>query len=166
VLFPFCETPKDFAEAVKRRKLTRAGPEVIKILAGLKPWKGGNPLLRAIHDMDILDKHQALVPIIAGGISPAMKIAFNPAAPTDIPRVGSKITHDGQSLIVMPPVSNLPTGKELPADWAITFDSEAGPLAGCEVVESLNQLTSLTASIIQLFRTRFPGPYSSLRPSS
>jgi hypothetical protein len=123
--FPFCETSEDFTEAVKHRKITRAGPEVIKILADLKPWKGGNRSLRAIHDMNILDKHQALVPVIAGGISPAMKIAFNPGAPTDIPRIGSKISHDGQSLMILPPVSNLPIGMELPADWVITFDAKA-----------------------------------------
>jgi hypothetical protein len=165
VHFPFCETSSVFTEAIRRRKLHRAGQEVVKTLADLKPWKDGNPKLRAIHDMDILDKHQALVPVIAGGISPAMKIAFNPDQPTDIPRIATKIDRDGQSLMVMPPVSNIPLGTELPADWVITFDAKAGPLAGCEVVETLNQLTSLTAGVVQLFRTRFPGPYPSFRPS-
>jgi hypothetical protein len=41
VLFPFCATSSDFKEAIKRRKLNRADPEVVKILADLKPWKGG-----------------------------------------------------------------------------------------------------------------------------
>jgi hypothetical protein len=165
VYFPFSATANELPEMIKRRNMNRAGTHVTKMIIDLAPYKGGNTMLRSIHDMNILDKHQTLVPVIAGGISPAMTIAFDPARPTDIPRIPTKIDRDGQSLVVMPPISNLPLGTELPADWAITFDANAGPLAGREVIETLNQLTGLTESIVQLFRARFPGPYPCLRPS-
>lgn len=66
----------------------------------------------------------------------------------------------------MPPVSNLPLGTELAAEWVVVFDDAAGPLAGGEIVEMLNYLASLTTCIVQLFRARFPGPYPGFEPSS
>jgi len=164
VYFPFCDDATGLPEMIKRRNLHRAGPEVVKIISDLKPYRGGNDALRAIHDMNILDKHRALVPVIAGGASPAAMIGFNPAQPTNVPSIKSKIHRDGQYLVVMPPVSNLPPGTELFAEWVIIFGTEAGPLAGCEVIKTINHLMHLTESIVQLFRTRFPGPYPSLGP--
>jgi hypothetical protein len=165
VYFPFAKNAETLPGMIKSKNLNRAGPEVVKIIIDLKPYKDGNSLLRAIHDMNILDKHQALVPIIAGGASPAVRIAFNPSNPTTVPSIRTRISRDGQQLVTMPPVSNLPIGTELDAEWAMLFDVDAGPLGGCEIVETINQCASLTTGIIQFFRTRFPGPYTSFRPS-
>jgi hypothetical protein len=165
VYFPFSENESGLLEMIKSKNLNRAGPEVVRMVIDLKPCRDGNKLLRAIHDMDVLDKHQALVPVVAGGASPAARIAFNATNPTNVQPVRTRIEHNGQSVMVMPPVSNLPIGTELDAEWAIVFDAAAGPLAGCEIVGSLAYLASLAASVIQLFRSRIPGPHPHFRPS-
>jgi hypothetical protein len=41
----------------------RCGNDVVKVLKSLQPYKGGNKLLRTIHDMDIADKHQSLITV-------------------------------------------------------------------------------------------------------
>lgn len=33
------------------------------LLKAQKPYRGGNEFLRSIHDLDVLDKHSALIPI-------------------------------------------------------------------------------------------------------
>jgi hypothetical protein len=61
VKFPFCDNPDKLDFFIKERKFYRAGPEAVALLKTLKPYKGGNIALRAIHDLDIRDKHEALI---------------------------------------------------------------------------------------------------------
>src|SRR5580704_14961096 len=49
VNFPFCDNPNKLDDFIKLRNLTRAGPEVVALVKSLKPYKGGNIALRAIH---------------------------------------------------------------------------------------------------------------------
>lgn len=158
VYFPFCENESGLADMIKHRKIDRAGPETVAMIKELQPYRGGNDWLRAIHDMNILDKHQALVPVVAGGATPAATIAFTPEAPTNVPSVRSKIDRDGQCLLVMPPIANLPVGTELEAEWHIIFGEDAGPLTGHDVVEALKSLTRLTARIVEFFAERLQQP--------
>jgi len=65
--FPLAKTEADFL------RLNYKGSEVIRqfpnsdqnIIASFKPWRGGNRLLVALHDMDILRKHQRLISVKA-----------------------------------------------------------------------------------------------------
>lgn len=61
VRFPFCKEPSDLNEMIKRAKFTRAGPECVDALIALKPYPDGNLALRALHDLDIRDKHVSLI---------------------------------------------------------------------------------------------------------
>jgi hypothetical protein len=55
VYFPFCDQSVDLKDAIKKRYMHRAGDDVVRIIESLKPYRGGNAALRAIHDMDISD---------------------------------------------------------------------------------------------------------------
>jgi hypothetical protein len=157
VYFPFCADPADLNAMIKRRGLYIAGPEAVEAIESLKPYKGGNTALRAIHDLDILDKHQALVPVISGGTSPAAMISFFGNSPTPVLEIASKIDRDGQALMVMPPVLNIPLGTELPAKWHIMFGSEADPYGGCEIVPTLSHFADLVEQVVEYFAKHF-GP--------
>jgi hypothetical protein len=117
VYFPFADSADAMPKRIKDKNLDRAGEEVVKIVTELKPYPSGDKFLRAIHDMDILDKHQALVPVVAGGASPQATIAFGPQ-PTNLMPIKT-IIKDGRPLWIMPPVSNLPLGTELAAEWGL-----------------------------------------------
>lgn len=65
VYFPFSERGgKDFERMIKKRNINRAAPDVVDIIRSLEPYKGGNEALRAIHDLDITDKHVTIVPTL------------------------------------------------------------------------------------------------------
>jgi hypothetical protein len=64
VYFPFARDASDLDTMIKARNMNRAAPEVVELIRSMAPFSGGNHALRAIHDLDIQDKHQAL--IIAG----------------------------------------------------------------------------------------------------
>ena len=50
VYFPFADSGDDLEALIKKRKIDRASAEVVEIIRALKPYKGGNDMLRAIHD--------------------------------------------------------------------------------------------------------------------
>jgi len=66
--FPFREKRKELVTAFPQGPINIAGADIRDlILDEIRPHKdeGGNLPLYALHDLDILDKHQALVPVLA-----------------------------------------------------------------------------------------------------
>jgi len=62
VYFPFAENSVSLNEMIKRKNFDRCGKAVVDLLRTFQPYKNGNVQLRAIHDMDIIDKHKGLIP--------------------------------------------------------------------------------------------------------
>jgi hypothetical protein len=62
VYFPFAESASRFEHAIKSKQFNKAGDDAVALLRTFSPYRGGNESLRALHDMDISDKHTALVP--------------------------------------------------------------------------------------------------------
>lgn len=61
VYFPFAHTSDELDDAIKEKNFHRAGRGAVDLLKTFKPYRGGNELLRAMHDLDIEDKHKALI---------------------------------------------------------------------------------------------------------
>ena len=61
VYFPFAGDEADLDYMVRKRHFDRAGSAAIKLLKETKPYKSGNVALRAIHDLNVQDKHRALL---------------------------------------------------------------------------------------------------------
>lgn len=65
VYFPFAKNGNDFRDAIKNKKIYKAGPDVVEIIQNeIKPYKTGNYPLWALHQLDIVDKHKLLIPLI------------------------------------------------------------------------------------------------------
>jgi hypothetical protein len=62
VYFPFAATADKFEQVINSRNFDRAGEDAVLLLKSFAPYRGGNDRLRALHDLDIEDKHKALVP--------------------------------------------------------------------------------------------------------
>lgn len=61
VYFPFSKSADEFDGAITSKKFHRAGADAVALLKTFSPYWGGNELLRGLHDLDIQDKHKALV---------------------------------------------------------------------------------------------------------
>ena len=130
----------------------RGGRNAIKALSSsdqsiiekLKPYRGGNDLLYALHHLDIVRKHQRLISVSASarGI-----YFFNwAAAPqTDLSYAGTPLEH-GTVLARVPRGSNYQVKLRL----EVTL-SEAGILSGSPIASSLRKLAGHASSIIKLF---------------
>lgn len=62
VYFPMATSEVELDRQIRETKFDRAGADAVALLKSFAPYRGGNIALRAIHDLDIEDKHKALVP--------------------------------------------------------------------------------------------------------
>jgi hypothetical protein len=140
VYFPFAMSASDLEYMIGKRHLDRAAPHVVDLIRSFKPYQGGNATLRGIHDLDIMDKHQELVP--AHG---RIRIPFSEGEPI-IPSAGvqferARLDDALQTGILTrghTRASNWPMGEGLPVHFDLTFPQEvpfaAQPLVPwCEV---------------------------------
>jgi hypothetical protein len=125
VYFPFSDSADTFDEAIKKKNFHRTGQDSVDLLREFSPYRGGNEDLRAIHDLDISDKHTALI------VTPhTLNVAFS-------------ATYD---------LADLNKNTVCAVVDSMTFRFPDGtPLAGRDVVETLEELVKLTDGILQAF---------------
>lgn len=122
VAFPFAESSSKFNKAMKERKFSRCGEIAIAIAIKTEPYKGGNSLLFAIHQLDISDKHDMLLPVVNG--------------------IGMPVIDTWTGSIVGDPTR--------PSSVTYTWPA-TNPLQGQDVVSSLQQMADLITKVVDDF---------------
>ena len=77
VYFPFADSADNLESMITRRNFHRASPADQALLRSLQPYTGGNQLLRSLHDLDIQDKHQSLIPHASVVTSPNVSVKMD-----------------------------------------------------------------------------------------
>jgi hypothetical protein len=156
VYFPFCEKAHDLEAIIKRIKIQgRCGEDIAEFITTIKPYKEGNILLRTIHDLDIVDKHQALTPVIMTTYFTMPKMIGDPSFLNFI--LATSILKDGDLINSLP--AEIPLGTELSAGFFLAFaDIRAAP--GCRgrgVLEFLHDITECANGIVEAIALLRPG---------
>jgi hypothetical protein len=152
VYFPFSASEAVFDRAIKRCNMDRASAEAVAVLRSLKPYRGGNEALRAVHDLDIMDKHRALIPTTDMVGAPDVPWANEPGASA---RFGP--IRDGMSVPALVAQSHLPIRHWARGEFVLRFSTldpsgnRAGPLGGGELVPTLKGLAELVDGIVEAF---------------
>ena len=70
--FPFNASATEFKTKTLRGRMGGASEKALRFVEGLEPYPGGNETLWKIHQLDILDKHKAIIPVGAAntGVDP------------------------------------------------------------------------------------------------
>ena len=55
IYFPFASAKAEFPNAITKGNFNKAGPDAVTLLHTFAPYRGGNELLRALHEFDIKD---------------------------------------------------------------------------------------------------------------
>ena len=148
VQFPFCKDRQDLAKTIKSRRLSGVGRDFIDAIHSIAPYRGGNSGLRALHDLDIMDKHQALVTTLSIVALPWPVPVEPKASPPDF---RTPLTKDGQRIFIIPrPLCQIPYGTTIAAQFSITFG--VGPFIGAPVVEQLTACLRAIEEILSLFQ--------------
>jgi hypothetical protein len=150
VCFPFSESGDGLEAAIKRCNFNRASPDSVDLVRSLRPFKGGNDALRAIHDLDITDKHKALIPIASRAGLPPFSIGGS------VFHIASMDPMTVDVVASCPAAQNLSVGQEFPVDFRLAFPRDT-PLSNKEVVTSLHGLMQLVTSVVEAFETLCSG---------
>jgi hypothetical protein len=157
VYFPFANSAADFPPMLARRHMDRSSPQVQALLHSLKPYRGGDDELRAIHDLDIVDKHQMLIPAAdtigmpdyAGSTGLVTGLRIGPI------RDGIRVLVDTELEPYVAP------GRPCQGTFVFNFPNRTVsggtyPLASKEVVPTLARLSTKVEDIINQFATLYP----------
>ena len=144
VHFPFAGTEGGLDEMIKKKHFDRATPEAIALLKSMKPYKGGNEALRALHDLDVTDKHNFIIPA-------SERATFSGFVG------GSRFENCdfGDSEIGILSVGGGPI-RPLSVTPKLVF-APGQPLEGQSVIPRLHDLAKLALGIIEAFAKLFAG---------
>ncbi len=155
VYFPIAAAEAGLDDMIKDKNFRRAGPDAVALLKNLKPFRGGNEAIRALHDLDLKDKHQALLPIAHGAnVDLSYLLANSETAKADdiakLRKWSSRIERDGQMLVIPMRSHSPPVGTKIKAEFALTLDHE-GALGRFEIVAALNELARIVEAVVGEF---------------
>jgi hypothetical protein len=138
-----------------------AHPDGVQIVRDLEPYHGGKHSLRALHDLDVLDKHKLLIPALAAMHVERLGFTFGD-------KVGSlggtdfEAVDDGANFVatVDCPGIQSPGDFNLNNDLKASFDVIFGkgqPFEGEAIVPTLTKLTDLATGVVEVCGGLFPG---------
>jgi len=146
VYFPFAKSESDLDKQIRNKKFGRAGQAAVSLLRKLAPYRGGNEELRGLHELDIMDKHQLIIPVFQGFQmfecrvkGPNGVMAFNVNGPGD----GFSISATSDDILTWDSLQ-----------FFFVFSREV-PVIFAEkpVVDTLERLATLVEGVVELFRT-------------
>lgn len=146
VHYPFCANKTELPKTIRDRRLGHIGKDFLAIIETTAPYKGGNDGLRALHDLDILDKHQMIVPTIA-----VVSIDWPVPIRTGPQQFTTGVVKNGQRLIIFPKsFCHLPLGSKIKAAFSIVF-GDVDVFRGSDVVKQLQACLESIEIILGLF---------------
>ncbi|MEZ7207098.1 hypothetical protein [Pseudoalteromonas sp. DY56-GL79] len=151
VYFPFGNDADGLEQMIKKRRIDKAGQGVVDIVRDLKPYTGGNKLLRSLHDLDITDKHKSLVPVAhyAGIKNFQMNGASGPMLTIQNLHCGP--IRDGMVLMSLPPVGNVRIGQSFNPSLKLCLDEDVIERDE-ELVETMHKYVDMVEDILQRFK--------------
>jgi hypothetical protein len=157
VYFPFGKNSTTFESELKA-KMGQAPADIQAIVRSFKPYIGGNEVLRAMHDLDIGDKHIAMLKIGYTGLTGALPMKQTGSSP--LPGGGGRLSFE----VDMDAIKTIPidmtgfpdeppyktigkmVGSELKCIIAPDF-----PLANTPVIKALNDIGNISERIVKTF---------------
>ncbi len=151
--FPFAKFRDDIDGMIEKRA-SAAGDEAMQICRELCPYKGGNDALWALHQTDIIDKHQTL---IVGAAVGDFRYGLLPQGPANKIYMDAFCHHLSLEPYFVPGIE----GREFEHPFEIGLSVEivlpaSAPEGGKPVIAVLNEFRRVVSGVIQQFQARCP----------
>lgn len=158
---------KDKFEARLRDAIKGASPQARRCVEDLKPYKGGDEAFWRLHQLDILDKHKAIIPV--GAAYRSFGITFDgrklfPDAFPDIERAPPRTVFfnsgdrqfplkDGAALFAAPINGEFPFDDDVKFAFEVSF-GEGQIIDGEPVIPALTQICQFVEGVFEVFEKR------------
>lgn len=149
--FPFGRSRDHFETDAIKKKIKRLSPAAQAMVALQKPYRGGDDMLWSLHALDLMDKHQKLVPVYSTGSG----VAFFGLTKKPIKLIANptwSVAENDMTIAIFPP-GTYPEG-----NFKISFNvafGEVGPVEGKPIVAVLNVLAARVDKILGKFEKGF-----------
>jgi hypothetical protein len=145
VHFPFAKSAEELESQIRKRHLDRAHLTVQDLIRTLQPYKNGNAALRGVHDLDIMDKHQTLLPVAGQVRGPNMALGYE-----RLEHIGTPNLARGKARPEHCP--DMPIGHTFPAAFKLIVPRGL-PFAEMEMIPLFGSLLDYFSRIIDAFET-------------
>jgi hypothetical protein len=148
--FPICASRDEFfhGKHAGRKAIKRLSAADQALIEDLEPWRGGNnPMLIALHDLDIMRKHRRLIAVTA---TPQLVMITSASRGRGIKFRSVWAGFENDAIVATTDPN------ENASDIQIAFDvtfNEVGAVSGKLVITTLDEFASLANSIIKRFDT-------------
>ena len=157
VYFPVAQSVETLDEAIKNGKVKRAGPSVVEFVRNLNPHRGdgGDWIISALHDLDILDKHRLIIAIgCVGEFQRAVVgLRWESSIAVTLPGFQWAGLEDGAKMLDIRAESGLELGTEFPAAFSIAFGFSQ-PVGGLPIIDNLGKMADRLEAIVNSFAVR------------
>jgi hypothetical protein len=144
--FPFAKSLNELVGAQRKGKIKTHCPKLFDlIIKEIKPYRGGNDDLYALHDLDIMDKHKLIIPMVA--ISTLTYASGRPTVGAHGGDLSAKQGSTVYKIVKVPDLENTDYGKPT---FDIFFD-EGCILKNQPIIPTLHQFSKLISGIIDAF---------------
>ena len=148
-------------EAGLAKHMKRASQKAVRTIRRLKPYKGGNTLLWQLHQLDIRDKHQLIIPVGSTHKSTLMTVVATDPDTGRQERLRPMLLSPEERVYPLEDGAILfrlrPTDPNVETNYQFAFDIAFGEgqiVDGEPVVATLRKLVNLTERIIDIFENR------------
>jgi hypothetical protein len=152
--FPFRKTKDELINAIKGGLIHQASKTVADLIVeSVKPYKGGNDALWALHELNILDKHRLLLPVLRMKALHDIRIEDDRGQPVP---VGTWF-FSGDSISIIPERRgnrNIKITNKGKPTLVVLFDKGL-PMEGQAVLPCLVQLTEAVTGVIESIKAVF-----------
>lgn len=153
--FPFAVSREIYESKSVQEKVKKLPQAAVQIIHELKPYQGGNDLLWSLHQLDIIDKHRALIPIATTHLGIKAQLTAKPLGTFphtfSIPKALQPLDKDAVILVYPAGLQFDSSEIEFTVDMAF---HNVGPIEGQPVLTVLHQFVAMIKSILGIFEDR------------
>jgi hypothetical protein len=155
--FPVGRDKAHFELPETQKKIKALSPDAQSMIRGLKPYKGGNDLLWAMHECSLVDKHNSLISVAVsrqGGPVGSLRLSTLQEGYNYI-SVPQWNAFDKEAIVLtFPKGATVESDDSLGIILSLSF-REIDVIKGKSVIATLKQFVDLTKNIVSAFERRF-----------
>lgn len=151
IYFPFTKgDANDFESLINKRLVKETSPDVIAVFRKLAPYKAGNPVLFALHSLDIDDKHKRIIPMANFIGIPSLKLIANGQSIMTMVDGKFFVSQDGATLMSLPAANNIKLNQEFDPTIEIVF-GEVNLVKHQPLIPTLHHISDAVQGTIKAF---------------
>lgn len=144
--FYFRDSRDELIKTIDDRKIKAAPSAIIDLIVDtIKPYKGGNDPLCALHDLDIMDKHRLLIPVAS--VTALVGVSAEDDWGNSFQSISFAVGQGGK-INAIATNSNLKITKQGQPSFNVIFD-KGQIFEGKAVIPTLHKLSQLVSGIVQ-----------------